>query len=81
MAELDRMRWRCRRGLLELDLVLAAFAREALEGLAEAELAAFARLLDASDNDLWDWVSARAEPADPALAGLVRRLRAVRCSA
>jgi antitoxin CptB len=81
MAELDRIRWRCRRGLLELDLVLAQFAREELERLPGVELAAFARLLDAPDNDLWEWVSGRAEPADPALAGLVRRLRATRCAA
>ena len=80
MAELDRLRWRCRRGLLELDLVLGAFAGETLEHLSAAELAQFARLLDASDNDLWDWVSARSEPPEPELAGLVRRLRAVRCT-
>ena len=81
MAELDRIRWRCRRGLLELDLVLASFVREGLEELKGAELAAFARLLEAADNDLWDWICARADPADPALAGLVRRLRATRCTA
>ncbi|MGH8663595.1 MAG: succinate dehydrogenase assembly factor 2 [Burkholderiales bacterium] len=81
MAELDRMRWRCRRGLLELDLVLSVFAREELERLPAQELALFARLLDASDNDLWDWISARSEPSDPALVDLVRRLRAVRCAA
>jgi antitoxin CptB len=81
MAELDRMRWRCRRGMLELDLVLDAFAREALERLSAQELASFGQLLDASDNDLWDWISARSEPPDPRLAGLVRRLRAIRCPA
>ncbi len=79
MAELDRIRWRCRRGLLELDLVLESFAREALEGLSGEERAAFERLLDAADNDLWDWICERAEPAEPALAGLVRRLRETRC--
>src|SRR5690606_24611895 len=56
MAELDRIRWRCRRGLLELDLVLNAFVCEELARLPAHELTAFARLLDASDNDLWDWV-------------------------
>jgi antitoxin CptB len=81
MAELDRIRWRCRRGLLELDLVLDAFQREHLENLPPDELAAFSRLLDSADNDLWDWVSARGEPADPLLAGLVQRLRSVRHAA
>jgi antitoxin CptB len=81
MAELDRIRWRCRRGLLELDLVLETFQREHLESMTPDELAAFARLLDEADNDLWDWVSARAEPSDPLLAGLVQRLRSVRHAA
>jgi succinate dehydrogenase flavin-adding protein (antitoxin of CptAB toxin-antitoxin module) len=81
MAELDRMRWRCRRGMLELDLVLDVFVREGLERLSAPELASFGQLLDASDNDLWDWISARSEPSDPELAGLVRRLRAIRCPA
>lgn len=81
MAELDRIRWRCKRGLLELDLVLEAFQREHLEKLSPTELAAFSRLLDSADNDLWDWVSARGEPADPSLAGLVHRLRSVRHAA
>jgi antitoxin CptB len=81
MAEIDRIRWRCRRGLLELDLVLGAFVRNELERLPAAEVALFGRLLDAADNDLWDWVSARDEPADAELVGLVRRLRAVRCTA
>ena len=67
--------------MLELDLVLDAFARETLERLSAQELAAFGQLLDASDNDLWDWISARSEPSEPALACLVRRLRAVRCTA
>jgi antitoxin CptB len=78
MAEIDRIRWRCRRGLLELDLVLEAFLREELGNLTPAELAGFARLLEAADNDLWDWVSERGEPPEPLAAGLVRRLRSVR---
>ena len=81
MAEIDRIRWRCRRGLLELDLVLEAFLREELNSLTPAELGEFSRLLDAADNDLWDWVSGRGEPPDPVLAGLVQRLRSVRRAA
>jgi len=66
--------------LLELDLVLEAFMRTDLEQLAPAELAAFQQLLDASDNELWDWVSARSEPGDPTLLPLIGRLRAVQIS-
>jgi antitoxin CptB len=78
MRDLDRIRWRCRRGLLELDLVLAGFVRTELERLSAAELTAFGRLLEAADNDLWDWISTRSEPADAGLAALVSRLRSVR---
>ena len=78
MSELDRVRWRCRRGLLELDLVLNGFARARLESMTPAELELFHRLLDAADNDLWDWISGRAEPADSTLSGLIAQLRAVR---
>ena len=78
MSELERIRWRCRRGLLELDLVLAAFLRDGLALLSSAELQAFTRLLEAADNDLWDWVSGRGEPADGEIGALVHRLRCVR---
>ena len=78
MSELDRVRWRCRRGLLELDLVLHGFVRVRLESMTPAELELFHRLLDAADNDLWDWISGRAEPSDRTLSGLIAELRAVR---
>ncbi|MCC7080078.1 MAG: succinate dehydrogenase assembly factor 2 [Burkholderiales bacterium] len=81
MAELDRMRWRCRRGMLELDLVLNEFVREDLDRLSAPEQVLLSRLLDADDNDLWDWVSARSDPPDPELCGLVQRLRAIRYTA
>lgn len=81
MAEWDRIRWRCRRGLLELDLVLREFLRVDFERLGPDEKADFARLLDAADNDLWDWVSARSDPDDRGLDDLVKRLRSIRLAA
>ncbi|MCW5621517.1 MAG: succinate dehydrogenase assembly factor 2 [Burkholderiales bacterium] len=62
MRDLDRIRWHCRRGLLELDLVLARFLEQRLGELSEAERHAFERLLQCSDNDLWDIVTGRLEP-------------------
>ena len=75
MAELDRIRWRCRRGLLELDIILGRFLDQELDALSPAEQDAFKALLELSDNDLWDLVSGRSEPDDGPQAGLVRRLR------
>jgi antitoxin CptB len=75
MSELDRIRWRCRRGLLELDLVLARFLDQRLAALNAAELEAFKSLLQRSDNDLWDLVAGRQAAPDGPEGDLVRELR------
>ena len=59
-----RFRWRCRRGLLELDLVLARFLDKVAGGIDEQDLIALDQLLDLPDNELWDLVSGRTEPSD-----------------
>ena len=66
----ERLKWKCRRGLLELDLVLEKYLRQYPE---DPELAA---LLDLPDNDLWDIVSGRSERYDARFRDIVARLRA-----
>jgi antitoxin CptB len=56
-----RLRWRCRRGLLELDIVLGRFVDRHYATLDEAERNAFEDLLDMPDNPLWDMISGKAE--------------------
>jgi succinate dehydrogenase flavin-adding protein (antitoxin of CptAB toxin-antitoxin module) len=75
MAEFDRIRWRCRRGLLELDLVLQRFLERRFEGLDPNDRRLFDELLDAPDNDLLDMALGRAEPA-PRYRAVVEMLRA-----
>jgi antitoxin CptB len=65
MGDLDRIRWHCRRGLLELDLVLATFLERHFDRLDAQQKEIFKELLDQPDNDLLDLVMGRAEPADP----------------
>jgi len=72
---LERIRWRCRRGMLENDLVLERFLDARGAALTEADIGALDRLLDLADNDLWDVISGRAEPADKGLAPVVDALR------
>jgi antitoxin CptB len=69
-AARDRLKWKCRRGLLELDLVLERYLRQHPD---DAELAP---LLDLPDNDLWDIVSGRSDRFNGNLKGIVARLRA-----
>ncbi len=67
----NRLQWKCRRGLLELDLVLERYVKTNPqdEGLAE--------LLDLPDHDLWDIVCGRSDQYASHLHGTVARLRAV----
>ena len=72
----ERLKWKCRRGLLELDLVLGRFLQREAQTLSEEEAAAFGTLLDQHDNDLWDLVIGRSDRVDARLRGILARLRA-----
>jgi antitoxin CptB len=75
MAEFDRVRWRCRRGLLELDLVLQAFLERGYGRLDAGQRGLFNELLDQPDNDLLDLALGRSEP-EPRYRAVVELLRA-----
>ena len=53
-AECRRLAWRCRRGLLELDIVLKRFVESEFKNLSLPELTALDALLALPDNDFWD---------------------------
>jgi antitoxin CptB len=61
--QLRRLRWNCRRGLLENDLVLEKFLGIYARDLDQTRLACLNELLALTDNDLWDVVAGRVEPA------------------
>jgi antitoxin CptB len=63
--------------MLENDLILTRFLDACGDAITETEVAALDRLLELSDNELWDLLSGRQEPADAAVAPLLERLRAV----
>ncbi len=69
------LRHRLRRGMLELDLMLTRFHREAYPGLSDPQREAFARLLAAEDDELWSWLTGRGDPDDPELSDAARRIR------
>ncbi len=73
----ERVRWHCRRGLLELDLVLSRFLDSHWPELAAPDRDAFAALLGLPDNDLWDIVSGRGEHYPAGAVAVVGLLRAV----
>ena len=75
MKELERARWRCRRGLLELDIVLQRFMDKHYTQLSETKLQQFATLLDLPDNDLWDMITTRKELEDGSLRPVLQLLQ------
>jgi antitoxin CptB len=75
-GELARMRWRCRRGMRELDGVLETFFATAFDTLSDADKSRFAAILDLPDPDLYAYLVGRSEPTDPGSAALIARIRA-----
>jgi succinate dehydrogenase flavin-adding protein (antitoxin of CptAB toxin-antitoxin module) len=75
VSERDRILWHCRRGLLELDLILQRFVETRLDGLGGEEVAALKLLLAFDDNDLFDLVMRRAEPVDTRVLSVLEMLR------
>lgn len=73
--QLRRLKWQCRRGLLENDLVLDKFLGMYARDLDSERLARLNELLELGDNELWDLINARSEPS-PRHAELVQWLRA-----
>ncbi len=61
-TELNRLKWRCKRGLLENDLFIERFFRERGDGLTVRHVAGLQPLMDLPDNDLLDLLLARSEP-------------------
>jgi antitoxin CptB len=61
---LDKLKWRCRRGMLENDLLIERFFQRHESALTDRHADALARLMDLSDNDLLDLLLRRREPVD-----------------
>jgi antitoxin CptB len=70
----NRLKWKCRRGLLELDLVLQDFMEKHLQ---QKDVSTLNELLDFEDHDLWAIISGRSDRFDERFEGVVARLRAV----
>ena len=76
MSEINRLRWKCRRGMLELDLVLNQFLEQEYSVLDTDAKQAFVTLLEAGDEELWTLITDEKACTDPGLQGVMGRLRA-----
>ena len=73
-ADLGRLRWRCRRGMKELDELLLAYLPVHVDASVDDQ-AAFEALLDLPDPDLYRLVLASGPPAEPAWERVLEHLR------
>lgn len=67
-----RLRWACRRGMLELDVLLLPFVDEAYDELCEENKAIFERLLVCQDPELFAWFMGHEKCEDSELNSLVQ---------
>lgn len=68
----NRLRWACRRGMLELDLILGPFVEGPFELLEESDQLRFEALLECEDQNLFLWLMKRGQPESPDLQRIVR---------
>lgn len=74
-ARRRRLRWRCRRGMLELDELFITFLDRGYDKLNDSERDTFERMLESKDQDLLDWMLLQAEPEDGDYRNLVDKIR------
>lgn len=71
----SQVRWRCRRGMWELDLILMPFFENHFHSLTDDQRATFVELVSNEDQDLLKWLTGEAEPGDATLAMIVELIR------
>lgn len=71
----SRLYWRCRRGMLELDLLLQGFVSNGYDALTDAEKHDFERLLETADQELLELLLEQQETEDLALANVIAKIR------
>jgi len=74
-AELKRLRWRCRRGMRELDQLLTRWLDREWTAASDSQREVFLRLLDSEDDRLWRWFLGHETAPDAALDSLIHYIR------
>lgn len=75
--ELKRLRWKCRRGMKELDQLLLRWLEREHAAASDVQRGVFLSLLDTEDDRLWRWFLGHEVPADVETAALVDRIRSL----
>lgn len=71
----SRLRWLCRRGMKELDVLLGRFLERGYPGLDDAGQRGFVRLLERQDPEIYALLTGREHAEDPEIDCVVQRIR------
>ena len=71
----EKLRWQCRRGMLELDYVLRDFLEDTYPGLSQSDKALFVRMLDFEDQLLLDWLMGNVVSSDAGIRRMIGQMR------
>lgn len=74
-SDLPRIRWRCRRGMRELDQLFGRYVDQCWLQDSEQQRQVFLRLLDCEDDKLWKWFMGYETAPDEDIQILVTRIR------
>lgn len=72
---ITKLQWACRRGMLELDVLLGNFLNEAYMGLSDEDKQSFVDLLSYGDPDLFTWLLGSEKPSEPHLIKIIEAIR------
>lgn len=71
---ISRLKWACRRGMLELDVILRPFVDNHYHKLSDTEKQQFHKLLTADDPELFAWFMGHEKCPVPELALLIKKV-------
>ena len=71
----NRLLWASRRGMLELDLILAPFVKDVYDSLEEDDILRFEVLLECEDQTVFMWFMQREHPTDPNMQRILQIIR------
>ena len=75
MNDVGRLRWRCRRGMRELDQLLGWYLDARYARAGDDAKVAFVELLDQPDPELWHWLQGHGAPDDARWRGVIDEIR------
>jgi antitoxin CptB len=72
--EIKRLRWRCRRGMRELDQLMLRYLEQRWSIADDHERKLFLQLLDGEDDKLWRWFMGLERPEDESINAIISRI-------